>query len=330
MFLMTNDIVVTGINANKPFKASAMKWRRSVEDFSDTCTIKLPGITRLKTVGDNYEIDGKKMVQTGLLFKEGMKIEVFAGYNRENDLQFKGFIRRVNFSIPLEIECEGYSYQLRKKLDFSKSYKNTTVRRMLTDLIQGTDIRLSDLIPEIPIEKATFINISGIQMLEWLKEKCLLAVYFNNDTLYVGGLELEPKVTKRFRLGWNTVKDSELKFGDKEFADLRIEIANRSKDGKKQKAFSGKKDGQVKVLKTLITNEQIKKDIAERERKRLTNAGYEGSITAFLKPYVEPGMAIDIDDTKYPERKGKYFVSAVEGEFSKSGGRQKIVIGNSL
>lgn len=325
MFRMTSEINIGQFTNIKP---NAIAWERSVENFSDSASIKLPSIARLKRNADTYD---KNVVQTGLQFKEGMKVEIFAGYDGENDLRFKGFVRRINFTIPVEVECEGYSYQLRKKLDFSKSYKNTTVKAILNDLIQGTDIKLSDQIPSIPIDKATFQNVTGIQVLEWLKEKCLLAVYFNFDTLYVGGLELEPKTTVKLRLGWNVIKDSELKFNDqKEFAEVRIQLDHREKTGKKKGTFVGKKNGQVKKLKTPITDEATKKNIAEKERRRIVNKGYEGSITTFLIPFIEPGMAVSIDDTKYPERKGKYFVSAVEGQFSSNGGRQKVKIGNTL
>ena len=320
---MTADIIIGPFKSLKP---RAIKWSKSVDNFSDSCTIKLPAISMLKKEGDTYE-----RVQTGLQFKEGMKVEVFAGYDGENDRQFKGFIRRLNFTIPLEVECEGYSYQLRKKLDFSKAYQATTVKKILQDLVEGTDIKLSDSIPLIPIDKATFQNVSGVQLLEWLKEKCLLTVYFNEDILYCGMQQLDVKQTKKFRLGWNVIKDNELKFNDrKEFADVRIQIATRKKDGTKEKGFVGKKDGMVKKFKSIIKDKSILEKIAAEKRNEIVNRGYEGSITAFLKPYVLPGMAVDIDDTKYPERKGKYFVSGVDGEFSTSGGRQKIKIGNSL
>jgi len=323
MFKMTADIIIGPFKSLKP---SAIKWSKSVDNFSDSCTIKLPAISMLKKEGDTYE-----RVQTGLQFKEGMKVEVFAGYDGENDRQFKGFIRRLNFTIPLEVECEGYSYQLRKKLDFSKAYQATTVKKILQDLVEGTDIKLSDSIPLIPIDKATFQNVSGVQLLEWLKEKCLLTVYFNEDILYCGMQQLDVKQTKKFRLGWNVIKDNELKFNDrKEFADVRIQIDTRKKDGTKEKGFVGKKDGMVKKFKSIIKDKSILEKIAAEKRNEIVNRGYEGSITAFLKPYVLPGMAVDIDDTKYPERKGKYFVSGVDGEFSTSGGRQKIKIGNSL
>ncbi len=322
-FRMTCDIKIGNF---KPVKASAFDWDRSVDNFSDSAFVKLPTISMLKKEGDTYE-----RVQTGLQFKEGMNVNINAGYDGLNDLRFKGFVKRINFSTPLEVECEGYSYQLRKKLDFSKTYKNTTIRNILLDVIQGTDITLSDKIPNVPIEKATFQNVTALQVLEWMKDKCLLTVYFIFNELYVGLQQLEATQAVRFRLGWNVVKDSELKFNaDKEFADVRIMVGSRTKTGERAKGFVGKKDGQVKKYRSLINDPEALKRIADQKRMELVNRGYEGSITAFLKPFVEPGMAVEIDDTRYPERKGKYFVTGVKGSFSTSGGRQKILIGNSL
>lgn len=323
---MTHDIIVEGLNGGKPFKVNSMKWSRSVENYSDSATFKVPGITTLKKDGDTYD-----RVQTGLLFKEGMKVSMSAGYDGENDLCFKGFIRRINYTLPLEVECEGYSYQLRKKLDFTKNYLNTTAKKILQDITQGTDIKLSENIPHVPIPKEEFGNRSALQVLELLKDRYRLVTYFTFDTLYCGMLEIEPNVTKKFRLGYNTIKDSELKFStDKEFADVRIEVAGRLKTGQKNYGYAGKKDGQVKIFRVPITDKEVLRQIAEQQRKILVNRGYEGSITTFLKPFVAPGMAVEIEDAKYPERTGKYFVTAVDGEFGTGGGRQMIKIGNSL
>lgn len=322
-FSMTAEVKIANFKALTPH---AVRWKSSVEDFSDSCTIKLPSITNLRKDGDTYE-----RVQTGLQFTEGMKVQVYAGYDDDNLLRFEGFLRRVNFTTPVELECEGYSYQLRKKLDFSKSYRNTTVKKILQDVVEGTTIKLSNDIPNIPLAKATFVNVTGIQVLEWLKSKCLLTVYFTYNTLYVGALQLAPAATVKYRLGWNVIKDSELRFNDqKEFADVRIQVGGRKKNGTKEKAFDGKRDGQVKRLRSAITDAETLKKIAEEKRNQLVNRGYEGSITTFLVPFAAPGMAAQIDDERYPERKGTYFITAVEGEFSTSGGRQKVKIGNSL
>jgi len=320
---MTSNIT---IGSFKNIKPHSFHWERSRSNFTDTAKIKLPAIAMLKKEGDQYQ-----RVQTGLQFEEGMKVEINAGYGGANDLQFKGFVSRRNFTIPMELECEGYAYQLRKKIGFNKSYTNTTVKKILIDLIAGTDIKLSDAIPDVPLAKATFQNVTGTQVLEWFKEKCLLTVCFDFDVLYVGLLEVSPTIETKFRLGWNTVKDGELKFNNKkEFAEVRINVQKRGKNGKKSNAIVGKKDGQVKVVKSVIDDPVIRQRIAEQVKNNLVNKGYEGSITAFLKPFVQPGQSVSIEDTNYPERTGKYFVTGIKGEFGTSGGRQKIMIGNSL
>jgi hypothetical protein len=320
MFKMTADVKFQGFKAVKP---NALTWKRSVDNFSDSATIKLPNLARIEY----------KTIQTGTQFQEGTPVSIYAGYNGENDLQFKGFVRRINFTVPVEIECEGYSYQLRKKLGINKSYRSTTIKAILTDLIGGTDIKLHPAIPDIPIDKVVFQNASGIQVLEWMKEKCLLTAYFVYDELYVGGLQLAPGSTVKFRLGWNIVKDNELKFNEKEFAQVKISVYTKGSNGDVSKQSStpnGMVSGEKK-FKTLITDAKTQKDIAERERQTILNAGYEGTITAFLKPFVAPGMAAQIDDPKYKARTGKYFINGVEGSFSAgSGGRQKVKIGRSL
>lgn len=272
-------------------------------------------------------------VPTGLQFNEGTPVEFYAGYDGNNPMRFKGFIKRINFKVPVEIECEGYSYQLRAKM-FSKSYVNTTVRNILEDLIEGTDIKLSEQIPVIPIPKVWFKNYTGIQVLEYFKEKCLLTVYFNYDELYVGLRASELKGTVKHRLNWNVIQDNELMFNaDKEFATVNIQIEKRTASGHKVKGDAEVvKPGNVKVKRiSLIENAEVLKQIADEEKRKLNNKGYSGRITTFLFPFAEPGMSDDIFDRTYADRKGLYFIEGVSGSIDpRGGGRQRISIGFSL
>jgi hypothetical protein len=53
MFQMTSTVTIEGIkNIIKP---NAITWKRSVTDYSDTATIKLPAVAMLKTKGDVYK-----------------------------------------------------------------------------------------------------------------------------------------------------------------------------------------------------------------------------------------------------------------------------------
>jgi hypothetical protein len=323
-FKMTSSVK---IGSFKPVKPSSLKWSRKVDDFSDTATVKLPAITKLKKNGDTYEL-----VQTGLQITEGMPIEFSCGYDGKNDLRFKGFVRRINFTVPLELECEGYSYQLRKKIDFSCSHQSITLKKLLEELTQGTDIKLSEAIPDVPLQNIRFKNVKGTDVLEYLKDKCLLTSHFDFEELYCGLKMTDIKKKVLFRLDWNVIKSNELKFeANKELAKVNIKIEKREKTGHKKKGATDVKDGSVKTLQVRhITDEASLKAIADQKRSELVHQGYEGKITAFLIPYVEPSMAAKIIDKTYPERSGTYFIESVEGELSTSGGRQKIGIGVTL
>lgn len=179
-FYLTSNITIGNYKNIKPNKVS---WKTDVGSFTDSCTITLPRITHMinENPDKTLDLDGRKIYQ----FKEGDKVEVHLGYNNKNEKRFSGFIRRVKMGIPVELECEGYGYQLYDVI-FNKTYGNVTVKQLLKDLTAGTDIKLSEAIPEIPLKNIRFKNATGIQVLEYLKKEVLLAVYFNFDELYVG------------------------------------------------------------------------------------------------------------------------------------------------
>lgn len=321
-FLMTQAVT---IGPYKSFPATSLSWKRCVFNYCDTATVRMPTICRLIKNGDQYT-----GMNTAEQFTEGMPIEIRCGYDYNNQLRFKGFVRRINFTVPLEVECEGYSYLLRKVV-LNKTYVNTTVKAILEDLTAGTLIRLSDKIPNIPMPKAWFNHANGLQVLDWMKEKCLLTVYFIYDELYVGLQQVAVDTTVKFRIGWNVIKDNELKFNNKkELADVRINVVHRKATGKLHTVYSGPPNGGIKQLKSILDDDDARQAIADQKRLELINKGYEGKLTVFGVPLIAPGEAADIDDNRYPERKGKYFTEAVDGEFGPNGIRQILKIGYTL
>jgi len=315
------------IGSFKAIKPHSLSWRRSLANYSDMAVFIVPGVARLHTTDNQYAI-----VNSAEQFAEGMAVSAFAGYNDVQQLRFMGFIRHINYTIPVEVECEGYSYLLRKKEGYTASYKTTTAKEVLTDLCAGTLIKISNDIPDIPLEKIFFKNVKGTDVLEYLKEKCLLSVYFKMDTLYCGLLMPDASKTVKLRLGWNVIKDNDLKFEtNRELAKVNLQIEFRNKDGSKVKVQSGPADGEVKVLKIEnVYDPGVIEKIVQRLKNKIIFRGYEGMITLFATPYIEPGNAAYIFDKRYPQRTGTYFVEAVDGDFSKSGGRQKVKIGASL
>src|SRR5665213_236632 len=103
MFIMTANVTS---GPYKPFSPSSLTWKRSIDSYSDSAMIKIPAVCHLGK-DRNYNL-----VDTASQFAEGMKVQINAGYDDNNDLRFIGFIKRINYTIPLELECEGYAYQL--------------------------------------------------------------------------------------------------------------------------------------------------------------------------------------------------------------------------
>ena len=117
-----------------------VKIKRSIHSFIDTAYILLPASARLK---NSVDLTTNSM-STAMIFSEGNPVEIRLGYDEADmKLEFKGFVKRVNATSPCEIECEGYSWQLkRKNVLWSTGKEKNTLKKMLETLVQGTDITL--------------------------------------------------------------------------------------------------------------------------------------------------------------------------------------------
>lgn len=322
---MTADINFDGFKTVKP---SSLKWNRSIHNYSDTATIVLPAMCTLVDKDKNYSI-----VATGQKIIEGTKVEIMAGYDGENDLQFKGFVKRINFKVPVEIECEGYSYPLRRKVIEEKKFGVTTMKAVMGFLLQDTGITISAKTLDIEFRPVTFTNMTVTQVFDWIKENYSVSIFFFYDELYVGLSSTYKGEVVRHRLNWNIINDGDLLFQTYTGSIVHIQgEGGRDKAGprKKRKSGNNPKPGDVKIIKTLITNEQDLQMVVDDLQLKENQKGYSGTLTGFLKPFVTPGMTTEIIDTKYTARNGSYFIDAVAGSFGPGGGRQKISIAFKL
>lgn len=318
MFTMTSDIQI-GKYSVKPH---SVKWRSSVMQIIETCVIALPRVTYLK---NNVNATEDNTMKNSVVFKEGDPVSVSLGYDKRNTYRFKGFVKRINQTERLELECEGYNYQLPKV--FSKSYASTSVKNILTDLTAGTDINLSDKMAEVKVSSVRFKNASGLQVLEWMKKELHLAVYFDFDTIYAGTLYGWKKDTVKLQLGWNTVEDKDFKQRKTDSNVLIQLVAKDSKGSTKKTKSDERKYSQTKEVKIKAgLDAELMKQIANDLQSRENYRGYEGSITCFLEPVLQKSNVVDIKDNRFPERSGQFFVETIEGSFDASGGRQKVTL----
>jgi len=296
--------------------------KKSVDVIVDIASVSLPAIGR---VNNNNQLP-MSSIETATLFREGDKVTIDLGYNGELKREFTGFVRRVNLSRPVLIEMEGYAWQLRKK-SIKGSFKTITLRSLLEKVIEGTDITLSKSIPETTLTKLTIANQSGLEVLQYLKEKLLLTVYFNGSELYVGLEEGLIKNEVKFRLGWNVIRDSELKYRIAEDNKVRVRIVKKLTKGEQVLYETGDEDGQI-VKRTVPNWQEVDKlkIIAQKVLNEKKFTGYEGQIKCFLQPYCEPGDVAVILDPKYNKRDGKHFIASTEVKFGvKTKGARRMV-----
>lgn len=318
MFVMTSDIQV----GKYKVKPHSVKWRSSVLSIIETSTIALPRATYLK---NNLNATEDNTVKRSVVFNEGDKVVVNLGYDGKNTQRFIGFVKRINQTDRLEIECEGYNYQLPKA--FSKSYASTTVKDILTDLIQGTDIKIDQSTADVKVSNVRFKNATGLQVLEWIQKELHLAVYFSFDSLYVGTLYGRRKGKKKLRVGWNTVDDKDFKQRRTE-ENVLIQLVDKNSKGSVKKTKSDeRKYSQTKEVKIKAgLDEALRKQIANDLQARENYRGYEGSILCFLVPDIEKSDVVELENKRFSERSGQFFAETIEGSFDSNGGRQKVTL----
>jgi len=361
MAFVLNSVITIGKYHFKGVNDLVIK--KNVHVIVDTAKLKIPALSRIPTkttftdevqnsVSEviaittaltGFKLDNKlpkSSVETAVLFNEGDKVSIDLGYNGDLRNEFRGFVRRINQTVPLEIEMEGYAFQLRNKTVL-KSWKKTNVKEVLTDVIKGTDVILSPDIPDIPLPYFVSANWTGLRILEYLKEKMLLTVCFDDNVLFVG-IEEGRSISNLggdksrtglaevvYNIGYNCpTNQPNLKRRLGKDDRVLVRIRSRQKTGKTIMYEAGDIDGAVHT-----TNMQFASDpsvlqlMAEAKLKRLKYDGYEGTLIGFLQPFCKPGWKAILKDEKYVGAGiGTYFIAGTEVHFGAKGGRRMVSI----
>lgn len=316
MFVLCSKIsIASKKNGDFAFKGvNDLRIKLSIGSYVDTCTIKIPTTAKLNTSSSPTE-------QAVYAFVAGDAITVDLGYNDEFKTEFKGFVSKVGYSTPVEVECEGYSYLLKRK-NINKSWKTTTLREVCEYITDGTGIKLSPAIPQIALKNYVVHNAAATKVLDYLIEQYKLVAYFNFDELYVGLEELASAGKVEYALGYNTVDANSLKYQNADDVRLKIVAKTTKKDGAKELYTCGDADGAVREI--IVKNSEITQvqKSANDYLTRYKYTGFTGSFTAFLQPFASIGYSCKIIDTRYKERSGTYFLYSVEVTFGMNGARR--------
>jgi hypothetical protein len=320
MYVLTCHITI----GTATFKAvNDVAVKRSTRTANATATIKVPVTAVLKQAGKEAT-----KIETAQAIGVGDPVTIRLGYDGNLKTEFRGFVKRLNYTVPLEIECEDWYWKLRS-VNIKKSYAKTTVKELLNDVLTGTGASVHPNSIDLGLKNTVINNKTGAWVLEKLKSDYGLTVYFDLDGKLYAGKAYEVKGnTVKYKLRYNVITDDDLKFYKADDYKLKVEAKSYDRNGAKLEASVGADGGEAKTLwfYNVADTAQLK-TLAEQELKRYSFDGYRGKIETFLAPYAEPAMVAGLTDPLYNDRSGNYYIESTEVTFGTNGARRKVELG---
>lgn len=317
MFVLTSEISIGSVT----FKSvHDVQIKRSIYSLAATAVVKVPVTAVLK-----HEGEPPAHIETANAIKAGDAVTIKLGYDGQLQTEFVGYVKRLNYKLPLEIECEDEYYKLRfVNCVFSK--KETSLKACLNEVLSG--VQMGE-VADLTLKNFVINNKPGSWLLGYLKKEYGLLAYFDiNGKLYVGKANSVKGETVKYVLRENVINDDELKYQLAQDVKLKVKAICYYKDGSKIEGELGEDGGEQKTLYYYDVKDAGElKALANEELRRYSFDGYRGKIKTFLQPYAIPGMVADITDNTYPDRSGSYFIEAVTTTFGTGGGRRTVEIG---
>lgn len=294
--------------------------KRSIYNLAATAVIKVPVTAVLKRAGEP-----PTYIETAEAVKVGDAVEIRLGYDGQMNTEFVGYVKRLNYKIPLEIECED-EYYLTRSINCVFSKKETTLKQCLSTILPGIKLGVC---ADLTLKNFVVNNKPGSWVLGILKKEYGLTVFFDlNGNLYAGKAHDVQGETVKYLLRYNVIKDDDLKFQLASDVKMKVKAICYYKDGTKIEGELGEDGGENKTLYYYdVKDAKELKMLAQEELKRYSFDGYRGKIETFLFPYALPGMVAQLEDEVYRERSGNYYIESVDVSFGMNGARRNVEIG---
>lgn len=292
---------------------------RSVELLADTAVITLPAAEY------NVALDVESKI------RRGDSVVISLGYEETGMVEeFRGWVQRVGTdSGAITLECEDDLFKFRVGL---KDQQKTGIS--LKDLLKlvvdgiggGYDI---DCSYSWTYEKFVINSATGFDVLKKVQEESGADIYIQGKTLHVHapGEKVGKDVIYDFALN---VQSCDLTYRRADERKVQVIVKAVMPDGKVKERHYGSTGGDKVTVKCATSDDASMKLRGESEHKRLTFDGYDGSITTWMVPYIQPGDCADLHDVDYEYKNGRYYVRAVKTEFGSSGGTREIELGFRL
>lgn len=316
MFAMYYNIT---IGSYKLAILKSVSVKKSIELLADTAIITLPGTAYNKTLN----IEDKIL--------EGDKVTIEFGYQEDKPaLEFEGYVESISTDAgAIKINCEDELYHFRKDLT-NKVFKEVRVMELLDYVSKEVGDYSVACDYDFKYDKFTIHNATGFDVLKKLQDETKANIYLKGKTLHLHPQysELGEKVIYDFAIN---IEKADLKYKDSRQRKFMAIIEGTDAKGKVVRVEKGKPGGDKFTLKLPgVSDRKTLEARADEELKIKSYTGYEGSITGWLIPSVEPTCIAEIRDADYEYKNGIYYVVSVETTFSDKGGVRKITVGKKV
>lgn len=291
--------------------------KRSIYSLGSTATIKLPVTARL-----HHRDTPPAMVMTAQEINIGDPVEIYLGYNGRLKLEFRGYVKALNLTTPLEVICEDEYYTTQNRTITTSG--TTTLAALLSKC--GLKIGFAE---ELKLKNFAVKNKSVSAVLGMLRTTYGLSVFFDfKGNVYACRPERVVGEEVKYILRHNVINDDKLQYLNNVDAKISITAVCFKRDGTKVEAKKGV-DGGIEKTLYYYGVDSVKElaMLVEQELKRYKSNGYDGSIVTFLEPFAAPGMVAVLTDKVYLERSGRYYVESVETRLGMSGCTRTIELG---
>ncbi len=314
--------------------------KRSIHSLSELATIKIPAMAR---VWQNGRAEAE-LVVTANQFAEGDAVTIRLGYGGDLRTEFIGFVKQTMPGTPMTVTCEGYGWLLRRNT-LAPVNGETALKKLMqlavSGLERGYQIHVACDV-DLQIEGVRTEGKCGLEVIDAIRKATdnnITCFFVAPDVLWCGLLheslarEQLPAVgSSTYKMGANMLQEHKLAV-HKQSGRAAIKYAklkNKAEGyihGLAGVATAGKTP--VVVLQQVGSSKELTR-LAQEKIAAGNYEGYEGHFTAFLEPYVQPGMMITLIDDQKAIIAGDYVVEDVAVQFGKNGARRLVTPGRKI
>jgi hypothetical protein len=315
MFNMVYDIQIGNYKLGL---LQSVEIHKSVDLLADTAVVIVPGVVY------NQSLDIEEKV------KVGDPVTVKLGYDDNLVTEFEGYLQRIDTddnSIIFNLEDGIY---LTRKPVKDKQFNKTTVKEIVEYCLSQIGMKGLNCTYNITYEKFVIKNANAYDVLKKLQDDTKANIYMKGSELNIHPTYVEKGGDVYYDFAIN-VEKSDLKYRSKDDRKFEIAVEGIGLDGKKKTVAVGTTGGEKRTVKVFnVMDDAALKQRGMEEMKYLMYDGYEGSITGWLIPFVEPAYSAHVYDKEYEYKTGSYYVVSVTTTFDESGGVRKVELGRKL